>query len=157
MSAAASRFHRTSILTFWMKIPEGKLTLCFAFYLSSHDPAHARIAGQSIWMYRNWSRRSSECCCRCIVRLTESFLLAKRADLAPDYSWASALIFDSIILGLTLYAILVVNRRAKHLPILTQIWRDGILFYIVITAANLANVALYARGSYSMSYGRYCH
>lgn len=87
----------------------------------------------------------------CVSRIP--FPLRKdRANHTPEFSWASALAFDSVILGLTLYAILVVNRRAKHLPILTQIWRDGILFYIVITAANLANVALYARESYCLIY-----
>ncbi|GAA5992421.1 hypothetical protein JCM5350_000975 [Sporobolomyces pararoseus] len=58
--------------------------------------------------------------------------------------WAAPLLFDTAILILTLYNILVVNKRARRLPVLSHILRDGLTFFICISVANLINVALFA-------------
>ncbi|GAA6020492.1 hypothetical protein JCM11491_001373 [Sporobolomyces phaffii] len=68
-----------------------------------------------------------------------------RASALVAVFWAAPLTFDTIIVGLTLWNILVINKRAKHLPALANILRDGNLFYLVISLANLVNVALYAQ------------
>ncbi|GAA5958287.1 hypothetical protein JCM3765_004779 [Sporobolomyces pararoseus] len=58
--------------------------------------------------------------------------------------WAAPLLFDTAILILTMYNILVVNRRARRLPVLSHILRDGVTFFLCISVANLINVALFA-------------
>ncbi|GAA5926465.1 DUF6533 domain-containing protein [Sporobolomyces koalae] len=66
-------------------------------------------------------------------------------DEMTNASWAAPLTFDTIVMGLTLYNVLVVNRRARHLKVLSHILKDGMLFYVVISLANLVNVVLYAQ------------
>ncbi|GAA5853064.1 hypothetical protein JCM3766R1_003188 [Sporobolomyces carnicolor] len=58
--------------------------------------------------------------------------------------WAAPLCFDTAIVALTVYNILVVNKRARRLPVLSHILRDGVFFFLCISVANLVNVALYA-------------
>ncbi|GAA6059188.1 hypothetical protein JCM10212_005533 [Sporobolomyces blumeae] len=68
-----------------------------------------------------------------------------RASHIVAIFWASPLAFDTAILALTVYNILVLNRRARHLPVLATILRDGLLFFGVISFVNLSNVVLYAQ------------
>ncbi|GAA5872033.1 hypothetical protein JCM16303_000951 [Sporobolomyces ruberrimus] len=68
-----------------------------------------------------------------------------RASALIAVFWAAPLTFDTIIVALTLYNILVIDKRAKNLPVLSNVLRDGMLFYVIISIANLVNVALYAQ------------
>ncbi|GAA5823927.1 hypothetical protein JCM10212_005005, partial [Sporobolomyces blumeae] len=58
--------------------------------------------------------------------------------------WIVPLVFDTAILGLTMYRVVRLRKRAGALPLLGKIAETGLWYTVVITASNLVNVVLYA-------------
>ncbi|GAA5959779.1 hypothetical protein JCM21900_006380 [Sporobolomyces salmonicolor] len=59
--------------------------------------------------------------------------------------WAAPLVFDTVILVLTVLRVLCIRRRSGPMPILRQFLRDGVFYYMVVFATDVANVSLYAQ------------
>ncbi|GAA5930327.1 uncharacterized protein JCM15063_004775 [Sporobolomyces koalae] len=70
------------------------------------------------------------------------------AGLATSISsafWAAPLLFDGMILGLTLYKIVTTQRHAGgKIPILQRILKSSILYYLPIAATHLVSTAMAA-------------
>ncbi|GAA5902256.1 hypothetical protein JCM5296_003965 [Sporobolomyces johnsonii] len=61
--------------------------------------------------------------------------------------WAAPLVFDTVILVLTVLRVLCIRRRSGPMPILRHFLRDGLFYYMVVFATDVANVSLYAQSN----------
>ncbi|GAA5830946.1 hypothetical protein JCM3766R1_006184 [Sporobolomyces carnicolor] len=56
--------------------------------------------------------------------------------------WGTFFFVDAVVLGLTLYKSVQVSRRVGNVPIVRALWRDGLVYYLVITLVHLVSVVL---------------
>lgn len=59
--------------------------------------------------------------------------------------WGTFFFVDAVVLGLTLYKSVQVSRRVGNVPIVRALWRDGLVYYLVITLVHLVSVVLILR------------
>ncbi|GAA5822422.1 hypothetical protein JCM5353_000502 [Sporobolomyces roseus] len=70
----------------------------------------------------------------------EAEVSGKLSGGQEELFFATVLVFDAIVLGLTLYRTIVISKVAGRLPILQKLQRDGIWYYGVITVTNLVSL-----------------
>ncbi|KZW01645.1 hypothetical protein EXIGLDRAFT_638154 [Exidia glandulosa HHB12029] len=57
--------------------------------------------------------------------------------------WAAPLVTDTCIFALTLFRIIGYRRLQVKIPLMEQIFRDGVLYFFIIFCGNLLNVLLF--------------
>lgn len=62
------------------------------------------------------------------------------ADSLDDRSWATTFSVDAIILSLTIFRSVQIDRRAGTVPIVRALWRDGLVYYFLITLTHVVSV-----------------
>ncbi|KAH8110209.1 hypothetical protein DFH11DRAFT_1622854 [Phellopilus nigrolimitatus] len=62
------------------------------------------------------------------------------------YTWVAELIFDTAVFLATLFRTLLIYRKHRHgaaIPLIKMMMRDGILYFLIIFAANVVTVTLF--------------
>lgn len=69
------------------------------------------------------------------------------ADLLDARSWATTFAVDAIILSLTIFRSVQIDHRAGTVPIVRALWRDGLVYYFLITLTHVVTVGMAIRES----------
>jgi len=77
----------------------------------------------------------------------EAEVSGKLSGGQEELFFASVLVFDAIVLFLTLYRTIAISKVAGRLPILKKLQRDGVWYYLVITVTNLVSLVFVVRES----------
>lgn len=87
----------------------------------------------------------------------EAEVSGKLSGGQEELFFASVLVFDAIVLFLTLYRTIAISKVAGRLPILKKLQRDGVWYYLVITVTNLVSLVFVVRESsdYSIFFSRF--
>ncbi|GAA5880531.1 hypothetical protein JCM16303_005418 [Sporobolomyces ruberrimus] len=80
-----------------------------------------------------------------LLPLERTFVWPAKLTLAKILflvNWATTFAVDAIILSLTIFRSVQIDRRAGTVPIVRALWRDGLVYYFLITLTHVVSVGM---------------